>query len=43
MVSVCIDPTGVQACLSIAVDESNYGFSLCTLLTVSEGALRLYT
>lgn len=43
MVSVCIDQTGVQAHLSIAVDESNYGPSLCTLLTVSEGALALYT
>ncbi len=42
MVSVCIDQTGVLSCLSIPVDESNYGSSLSTQLTVSMGALSLY-
>lgn len=39
MVSVCIDQTGVLSRLSIPVDESNYGSSLSTQLTVSMGAL----
>lgn len=39
MVSVCIDQTGVLSRLSIRADESNYGSSLSTLLTVSMGAL----
>lgn len=42
MVSVCIDQTGVLLRLSITVDESNYGSSLSTRLTVSMGALSLY-
>lgn len=42
MVSVCIDQTGVLSRLSIPVDESNYGPSLSTQLTVSMGALSLY-
>lgn len=42
MVSVCIDQTGVLSRLSIPVDESNYGSSLSTQLTVSMGALSLY-
>ena len=42
MVSVCIDQTGVLAHLSITVDESNYGSSLSTQLTVGMGALSLY-
>lgn len=42
MVSVCIDQTGVLLHLSITVDESNYGSSLSTQLTVSMGALSLY-
>lgn len=42
MVSVCIDQTGVLLRLSITVDESNYGSSLSTQLTVSMGALSLY-
>lgn len=41
MVSVCIDQTGVLSRLSIRADESNYGSSPSTLLTVSMGALRL--
>jgi len=41
MVSVCIDQTGVLAHLSITVDESNYGSSLSTQLTVNMGALNL--
>lgn len=42
MVSVYIDQTGVLLRLSITVDESNYGSSLSTQLTVSMGALSLY-
>lgn len=42
MLSVCIDPTGVLSRLSIAVDESNYGPSMSTQLTVSMGALSLF-
>lgn len=42
MVSVCIDQTGVLLHLSITVDESNYGSSLFSQLTVSMGALSLY-
>lgn len=41
MVSVRIDQTGVLSRLSIPVDESNYGPSLSTQLTVSMGALSL--
>lgn len=41
MVSVCIDQTGVLSRLSIPVDESNYGPSLSTQLTVSMGAFSL--
>lgn len=42
MVSVCIDQTGVLSHLSIPVDESNYGSSLSTRLTVNMGALSLH-
>lgn len=42
MVSVCIDQTGVLSHPSIPVDESNYGSSPCTRLTVVMGALSLY-
>lgn len=41
MVSVRIDQDGVLAHSSITIDESNYGSSLATQLTVSTGVFSL--